>query len=100
MMREGKRMVAVVDGDSHIKLQPIAVQGTDGKVIRIESGLNENVRVALSVPNTVTDGSKVTAVPVPGQPAPAPVASAAPPPAASSVPQGSPPKPTATAPAR
>jgi RND family efflux transporter MFP subunit len=102
VMREGKRMVAVVDGDSHITLQPVAVQGTDGKVIRIESGLDENVRVALSVPNTVTNGSKITAVPVPGQPAPAPVASAAPPPAAASAPapQASPAKPAATAPAR
>ncbi len=43
IMREGKRMVAVVGPDSHIKLTPITVAGTDGKVIRIESGLDENV---------------------------------------------------------
>ena len=34
IMRDGKRMVAVVGPDSRIKLTPINVAGTDGKVIR------------------------------------------------------------------
>ena len=67
VMREGKRMVAVVGPDSHIKLTPINVAGTDGKVIRIESGLDENVRVALNLPNTVADGAKVTVAGAPAQ---------------------------------
>ena len=74
VMRDGKRMVAVVGPDSHIKLTPINVAGTDGKVIRIESGLEENVRVALNLPNTVADGAKVTAA---GTPAQAPASTAA-----------------------
>ncbi len=73
VMREGKRMVAVVGPDSHIKLTPINVAGTDGKVIRVESGLEENVRVALNLPNTVADGAKVTAA---GTPSPAPASTA------------------------
>ena len=72
-MREGKRMVAVVGPDNRVKLTPINVAGTDGKVIRIESGLDENVRVVLGLPNTVSDGSKVTAAVPPAQAA-APVA--------------------------
>lgn len=67
VMREGKRMVAVVGSDSRVKLTPINVAGTDGKVIRIESGLDENARVVLGLPNTVSDGAKVTVATAPGQ---------------------------------
>jgi multidrug efflux system membrane fusion protein len=84
VMREGKRMVAVVDADSRIKLTPINVAGTDGKVIRIESGLEENARVVLGLPNTVSDGSKITAAVPPGQVA-SPVA---PPPSGTAGPPG------------
>jgi RND family efflux transporter MFP subunit len=75
IMREGKRMVAVIGPDSRVKFTPINVAGTDGKVIRIESGLEENVRVALNLPNTVADGAKVTAAGAP--PAQVPAATAA-----------------------
>jgi len=79
IVREGKRMVAVIGPDSRIKLTPINVAGTDGRVIRVESGLDENVRVALNLPNTVTDGAKVSPAAPPGQPqTPAPPASPAP----------------------
>jgi membrane fusion protein, multidrug efflux system len=78
IMREGKRMVAVVGPDSRIKLTPITVAGTDGKVIRIESGLDENVTVALNLPSTVADGAKVTVAgtpvkPATAQPSPTPI---------------------------
>jgi hypothetical protein len=72
-MREGKRMVAVVGSDSRSSSRRSTLRGTDGKVIRIESGLDENARVVLGLPNTVSDGSKVTAAVPPGQAA-APVA--------------------------
>ena len=84
VMREGKRMVAVVGSDNRVKLTPINVAGTDGKVIRVESGLDENVRVVLGLPNTVSDGAKITPAAAPGQvaattpPAAAPAAPAAP----------------------
>jgi len=79
IMREGKRMVAVIGPDSRVKFTPINVAGTDGKVIRVESGLDENVRVALNLPNTVADGAKVSPAAPPGQPqAPQPPASPAP----------------------
>ena len=84
--REGKTLVAVVGEDRRLKFTPIEVAGTDGKVIRIVSGIGEGVRVALNVPNTVADGGKVNPAPptpAPGAPAAAP---ASPPPA----PQGQP----------
>ena len=55
--------------DSRIKLTPITVAGTDGKVIRIESGLDENVTVALNLPNTVADSAKVKVAGSPTTPA-------------------------------
>jgi len=67
VMREGKRFVAVVGPDSHIKFTPVNVVGTDGKVLQIDSGLAENVRVALNLPNTVADGTRVTVAGVQGQ---------------------------------
>ena len=93
--REGKTLVAVVGEDRRLKFTPIEVAGTDGKVIRIVSGIGEGVRVALNVPNTVSDGAKVNPAPptpVPGAP---PAAPAAPP----GAPQGQPAvKPGANAP--
>jgi hypothetical protein len=71
-------MVAVIGPDSHIKFTPINLAGTDGKVIRIESGLEENVRVALNLPNTVADGAKVTVAGAPSQ-TPASTTAASPP---------------------
>jgi hypothetical protein len=52
-------------------------------VIRIESGLDENVRVALNLPNTVADGAKVTAAgaPAAASTTPSSTAAASPPPA-------------------
>jgi hypothetical protein len=67
--REGKPFVAVVDGDSKVRLTPVEIAGTDGKVIRIAGGVDAGVKLALSLPNTVSDGTRVN-------PAPAPVAAA------------------------
>jgi len=89
--REGKTFVAAVGEDKRVKLTPIEVAGTDGKSIRVASGISEGVRVALSLPNTVSDGARVNpAPPAPGAatataaaPA-APAAAAAAPPASQS----------------
>lgn len=99
--REGKSYVAVVGDDKRVKLTPIEIAGTDGKVIRIANDIGEGVRVALNLPNTVSDGAKVN----PAPPAPAPGAPAAGPPQAKPVtpaPAGQPAAPPAkpVAPAR
>ena len=82
VVRERKNFVAVLDADQHIKLTPIEIAGTDGASVKIASGLGEGVRVALSLPNTVSDGAKVnpSAVSPAGViPASAPAAPAPPP---------------------
>lgn len=81
--REGKSYVGVIDGDSRVKFTPIDIAGTDGKVIRIASGLGEGARLALNLPNTVADGSKVNPAPPPAAPVAAAPASASAQPAAS-----------------
>ena len=81
IQRDGKSFVGVIDGDSRVKFTPIEIAGTDGKVIRIASGINEGARLVLNLPNTVSDGARVN--PAPAGPAPAAAATpAAPPPGA------------------
>jgi membrane fusion protein (multidrug efflux system) len=89
VVRDKKNYVAVVGSDNHIKLTPIEIAGTDGRSIRILSGLAEGTRVALSLANTIPDGAKVNPATPPGAPAPVPAAPAAPvnPPAATSTSQ-------------
>lgn len=86
VVRDKKNYVAVIGADNHVKLTPVEIAGTDGRVIRILSGLAENTRVALNLPNTISDGAKVNPANPPGTPAPgpAPAAPGAPPPAAGS----------------
>ncbi len=79
VVRDRKNFIAVLETDSHIKLTPIEIAGTDGASVKIASGISEGVRVALSLPNTVPDGAKVNpaAAPVAAAPQPAPAAAPA-----------------------
>jgi RND family efflux transporter MFP subunit len=72
VVRERKNFVAVLEADSHIKLTPIEIAGTDGAAVKIANGIGEGVRVVLSLPNTLADGAKVNAAAAPAAP-PAPV---------------------------
>jgi RND family efflux transporter MFP subunit len=74
VVREKKNYVAVIGADSHVKLTPVEIAGTDGRVIRILSGLAENTRVALNLPNTIPDGARVNPANPPGTPAAPPAA--------------------------
>jgi multidrug efflux pump subunit AcrA (membrane-fusion protein) len=86
VVRDRKNYVAVITPDSHIKLTPIEIAGTDGRVIRILNGLTEGTKVALSLANTIPDGAKVNPASPPGAPAPAPAAA---PPATATAPAAS-----------
>jgi membrane fusion protein, multidrug efflux system len=83
VVRERKNFVAVLEADSHIKLTPVDIAGTDGAAVKIASGIGEGVKVVLSLPNTVPDGAKVNPAAAPvapaASPAPVPAAKAAPP---------------------
>lgn len=90
VVRDKKTQVGLLTADGNMQLRPIVVGSTDGKVLRIASGLSVGDRVLLNVPNSLADGGKVKvaaaapmAAPAPA-PAPAPMAApmAAPAPAA------------------
>lgn len=69
--RDRKSLAALVQPDGHIKLVPIEVAGTDGKVLRIANGIAVGDQVALNVPASLADGGKISpAPPPPGTPGP------------------------------
>lgn len=71
--RDRRSMVALLSPENRVQLKPIEVAGTDGKVIRIASGLAEGEKVVLNLPATVADGGKVSpALLPPAASAPAP----------------------------
>jgi len=75
--RDKKNLVAIVGSDNHVQFRPIETAGTDGKVLRVASGLAEGEQVALNVPATLTDGGRITpAPPPPGTSAAAPPSAA------------------------
>ena len=105
--RDKKSLVALLTPEKTVRLQPIEVASTDGKVLRIASGVNEGDRVVLNLPVSLVDGARVNPIPAPGtppaSPAPAPSPQPVPAPAAPSPAPAKPmpPKPRAsTGPAR
>lgn len=66
--RDKKTWVATVDGSKTAHFVPIAVAGTDGKVLRIASGLEEGAPVIVSPPASLADGGKVDPQQPPGSP--------------------------------
>lgn len=76
--RDKKTMVIVVDKDNTAHYVPITVANTDGKVLRIASGVEEGTVVAVGAPVSLADGGKVNpqqppgAPPAPAKPAEAP----------------------------
>jgi RND family efflux transporter MFP subunit len=77
VMRDKKTFAAVIYSDNTVRLVPIVVAGTDGKVIKIASGLDEGVRVALNLPGSVADGGRVNPAAPPAPPVVTPAKPAA-----------------------
>jgi RND family efflux transporter MFP subunit len=59
LTRDRKPMVAVVDATRQVRFVPIVVAGTDGKVLRVASGLEEGAVVVVSPPASLVDGARV-----------------------------------------
>lgn len=68
--RDKKTFVATVDADNKVHYTSITLAGTDGKVLRIASGLDEGTTVAVSPPAGIADGSKINPQQPPGAPKP------------------------------
>ena len=58
-MRGTNTFIANVGGDSTVHFQPVKVATTDGMVASLAEGARVGERVALNLPDEVSDGSRV-----------------------------------------
>lgn len=59
LIRDGKKFVAIVTQNNRVRFQPISIRESNGKVLRIGSGLNEGELVAINLGNKIADGAEV-----------------------------------------
>lgn len=59
LIRGGKNYVGVVTPDDRISFRPITIYDSNGKTLRLSSGLKEGELVTINVRNRVSDGDKV-----------------------------------------
>ena len=76
--RDRKTWVATVDGQRKARLLPVVVATTDGKVLRVATGLEEGATVIVSPPAGLADGAAVNPQSPPGASPPAPAPAPAP----------------------
>jgi membrane fusion protein (multidrug efflux system) len=62
VMHKDKTMVAVIDKDSVLHFKEVTISRNTGEKISISSGIDEGVRVALSVGESIIEGQKVRIV--------------------------------------
>ena len=62
VVRNNQQMVAVLDANDTVQMRPIKVASIDGIVVDVADGLATGEKVALSIPDEVTDGSRVQPV--------------------------------------
>ncbi|MCU0868240.1 MAG: efflux RND transporter periplasmic adaptor subunit [Burkholderiales bacterium] len=85
--RDRKPYVAAVDATKHIHYMPIVLSGTDGRTLKIASGVEAGTLVAIAPPATLPDGAKIDPQIPPAPPAAVPPSGA---PAATSAPAAAP----------
>ena len=61
IVRGNDNFVAVLDNDT-LRFKPVRVASTDGNTISIADGLSVNDKVAINLPDEVTNGSRVQPV--------------------------------------
>ena len=61
IVRGNDSLVAVLDNDT-LRFKPVRVASTDGNTISIADGLSVNDKIAINLPDEVTNGSRVQAV--------------------------------------
>jgi RND family efflux transporter MFP subunit len=59
IMRRGRSCVAVVDGENRASFRDVVIYESDGRKLKLRSGLNAGERVALHLGDTVAEGSRV-----------------------------------------
>lgn len=59
VLRENRQFVAVPDDRNILHFHPVEVESTDGSIVRIASGIAAGEKVAVNVPDEVSDGSRI-----------------------------------------
>jgi hypothetical protein len=62
IMRGGKSYVAGVTDDGKVKLHDVTVAATDGSFFTVADGVKAGDRVAVNLPNEITDGDPIQLV--------------------------------------
>lgn len=61
LMRSDQSSIAMVDGET-VRFRPIKVAATDGATVTVSDGVKPGDKVAINVPDEVTDGSRIQPV--------------------------------------
>ena len=64
LTRGNESTVAVLDKDV-VRFKPVRVASTDGAIVTIADGVKPGEKIAINVPDEVTDGSQIQPVEVP-----------------------------------
>jgi membrane fusion protein (multidrug efflux system) len=62
LQRGGASLVGIVGSQSEVRFRPIKIASTDGIMINVAEGVATGDRVAVNVPNEVTEGTHIRAV--------------------------------------
>jgi RND family efflux transporter MFP subunit len=62
VLRDNKQYVAVTDDRNILHFRPVQVESTDGSIVRIAAGIAAGDKVAVNVPDEVSDGSRIQPV--------------------------------------
>ncbi len=59
VLRDNRQYVAVPDDRDIVHFRPVQVESTDGTVVRIADGIRAGEKVAVNVPDEISDGSRI-----------------------------------------
>jgi membrane fusion protein, multidrug efflux system len=59
VLRENRQFVVVPDDKNIVHFRPVQVESTDGSIVRIASGITAGEKVAVNVPDEISDGSRI-----------------------------------------
>jgi membrane fusion protein (multidrug efflux system) len=62
VVRNNQQLVAVIGKDDTVELRPVTVASIDGTVVDLSEGLAPGEKIALSIPDEVTNGSRIQPV--------------------------------------
>lgn len=59
VLRNNQQFIAVPDDSNIVHFRPVLVESTDGTVVRIADGIRAGEKVAVNVPDEISDGSRI-----------------------------------------